>query len=60
MWTVEVSCHEVGPFFPTLQVDFIHKKGKVNRDIKLSNVLIVESGPLPLIKIHDFSMAKDK
>ncbi|KAG1653843.1 hypothetical protein FOA52_008644 [Chlamydomonas sp. UWO 241] len=41
-------------------VDFIHKKGKVNRDIKLANVLVVDSGQLPLVKLCDFGFSKDK
>ena len=32
-------------------VDFIHRKGKVNRDIKLSNVLVVDHMTLPLVKV---------
>jgi len=44
----------------TITMEFIHKKGKVNRNIKLENVLVVESGPLPLIKLYDFGLSKDK
>eukprot|EP00798_Chlamydomonas_sp_ICE-L_P008856 gene8856-3740_t len=43
-----------------IAVDFIHKKGKVNRDIKLANVLVSEKGKLPLVKLCDFGFSKDK
>ncbi|PNW73673.1 hypothetical protein CHLRE_13g568050v5 [Chlamydomonas reinhardtii] len=42
-----------------IAVDFCHKKGKVNRDIKLANILLQE-GHLPLVKLCDFGFSKDK
>jgi len=34
------------------QVDFCHKRGKVLRDIKLSNILLsISEGQLPLVKL---------
>ncbi|GLI61186.1 hypothetical protein VaNZ11_003478, partial [Volvox africanus] len=42
-----------------MAVDFCHKKGKVNRDIKLANILLQE-GHLPLVKLCDFGFSKDK
>lgn len=42
-----------------IAVDFCHRLGKVNRDIKLANILI-QSGQLPLVKLCDFGFSKDK
>lgn len=36
-----------------------HKMGKVNRDIKLANILL-QDGQLPLVKLCDFGFSKDK
>mmetsp|Transcript_33756 Transcript_33756/g.85431 ORF Transcript_33756/g.85431 Transcript_33756/m.85431 type:complete len:539 (-) Transcript_33756:1450-3066(-) len=44
-----------------IAVDFCHKNGKVNRDIKLANVLLQLNGnQLPLVKLCDFGFSKDK
>lgn len=43
-----------------LAVDFMHKRGKVHRDIRLSNVLVVDSGVMPLIKLRNLHLSKDK
>lgn len=49
-------------FFQQLVIglDYCHKKGVVNRDIKLENTLLqmVPSLPLPLLKICDFGYSK--
>eukprot|EP00798_Chlamydomonas_sp_ICE-L_P016247 gene16247-22422_t len=43
-----------------LAVDFCHRKGKINRDIKLSNILLsIAEGQLPLLKLCDFGFSKD-
>lgn len=41
-------------------VDYCHKKGVANRDIKLENTLlqVVQNLPLPLLKICDFGYSK--
>lgn len=43
-----------------IALDFCHKKGVVNRDIKLENTLLqaVPGLPLPLLKICDFGYSK--
>jgi serine/threonine-protein kinase SRK2 len=50
-------------FFQQLMVglDYCHRKGVVNRDIKLENTLLknVPNLPLPLVKICDFGYSKD-
>lgn len=53
--------HEARWFFQQLiiAVDFVHKKGVVNRDIKLENTLL-DSSPKPLIKLCDFGYSKDE
>eukprot|EP00201_Polytomella_parva_P006872 CAMPEP_0175075364 /NCGR_PEP_ID=MMETSP0052_2-20121109/21954_1 /TAXON_ID=51329 ORGANISM="Polytomella parva, Strain SAG 63-3" /NCGR_SAMPLE_ID=MMETSP0052_2 /ASSEMBLY_ACC=CAM_ASM_000194 /LENGTH=356 /DNA_ID=CAMNT_0016344031 /DNA_START=37 /DNA_END=1108 /DNA_ORIENTATION=- len=49
-------------FFQQLIValDYCHKKGVVNRDVKLENTLLheIEELPLPLLKICDFGYSK--
>ena len=42
-----------------LAVDFCHRMGVVNRDIKLENTLLAGDGR-PLIKIADFGFSKDE
>ncbi|KAG1660727.1 hypothetical protein FOA52_003036 [Chlamydomonas sp. UWO 241] len=42
-----------------LTVEFMHKMGKCNRDIKLENIMVVDKG-LPLIKLCNFGLSKDK
>lgn len=39
-------------------LDYCHKKGVVNRDIKLENTLVDRSQPQPRIKICDFGFSK--
>jgi serine/threonine-protein kinase SRK2 len=41
-------------------VDYCHKRGVANRDIKLENTLlqVVKGLPLPLLKICDFGYSK--
>ena len=53
--------HEARWFFQQLiiAIDFVHKKGVVNRDIKLENTLL-DSSPKPLIKLCDFGYSKDE
>ncbi len=41
-------------------VDFMHKKGKVHRNLGLSSIIISDSGQLPIVKLSDFSFAVDK
>ncbi len=42
------------------QVDFCHRRSKLLRDIKLSNILLaISEGQLPLVKLCDFSISKD-
>jgi serine/threonine-protein kinase SRK2 len=44
-----------------LALDFCHAKGVASRDIKLSNTLLaLAPGQLPLVKLADFGLAKDK
>lgn len=48
---------------PALQIiglDYCHRRGVVNRDIKLENTLLtmVPGLPLPLLKICDFGYSK--
>lgn len=49
-------------FFQQLMIgiDYCHKRGVVNRDIKLENTLLQENNglPLPLVKICDFGYSK--
>ncbi|GAX79602.1 hypothetical protein CEUSTIGMA_g7043.t1 [Chlamydomonas eustigma] len=40
-------------------VEFLHKRRKINLDIKLSSVLITEQGPLPVLKLFHFGLSKD-
>lgn len=40
-------------------VDFCHKKGIQNRDIKLENILLDGTKPRPLVKICDFGYSKN-
>lgn len=51
--------HEARWFFQQLIIamDFVHKKGVANRDIKLENTLL-DSSPKPLIKLCDFGYSK--
>lgn len=44
----------------TIGVDYCHKRGVANRDIKLENTLLqkVNGLPLPLLKICDFGYSK--
>jgi serine/threonine-protein kinase SRK2 len=43
-----------------IAIDFCHRKGKVNRDLKLANTLIaLTDGQLPLLKLCDFGFSKD-
>ncbi|GAX83181.1 hypothetical protein CEUSTIGMA_g10607.t1 [Chlamydomonas eustigma] len=43
-----------------IAVDFCHRKGKLLRDIKLSNILLsISEGQLPLVKLCDFTISKD-
>ena len=42
-----------------LAVDFCHRMGVVNRDIKLENTLLA-GDTRPLIKISDFGFSKDE
>lgn len=42
------------------QVDFCHQRGKMIRDLKLSNVMLsFAEGQLPIVKLVDFSVSKD-
>lgn len=41
-------------------MDFCHRRGKLLRDIKLSNVLLaISQGQLPLVKLCDFTISRD-
>lgn len=43
-----------------IAIDYCHRKGKVNRDLKLANTLIaLTDGQLPLVKLCDFGFSKD-
>lgn len=41
-------------------VDYCHRLGIANRDIKLDNILLDGSLPLPIIKMCDFGYSKDE
>lgn len=41
-----------------LTMDYCHKKGIMNRDIKLENILLHSSDPWPLLKMCDFGCSK--
>ena len=44
--------HKIRLFHCDLQIDFCHKRGKLLRDIKLSNILLsISEGQLPIVKI---------
>jgi serine/threonine-protein kinase SRK2 len=44
-----------------LALDFCHRRGKVCRGVKLANTLLaLAPGQLPLVKLADFGLAKDK
>lgn len=43
-----------------IAVDYCHRLGIANRDIKLDNVLLDGSLPLPIIKMCDFGYSKDE
>eukprot|EP00208_Stichococcus_sp_RCC1054_P006645 CAMPEP_0206137726 /NCGR_PEP_ID=MMETSP1473-20131121/2795_1 /ASSEMBLY_ACC=CAM_ASM_001109 /TAXON_ID=1461547 /ORGANISM="Stichococcus sp, Strain RCC1054" /LENGTH=349 /DNA_ID=CAMNT_0053530941 /DNA_START=308 /DNA_END=1357 /DNA_ORIENTATION=- len=43
-----------------IAVDYCHRLGIANRDIKLDNVLLDGSQPLPIIKMCDFGYSKDE
>ncbi|PSC74495.1 sulfur stress regulator [Micractinium conductrix] len=51
---------EAGWFFQQLMiaVDYCHRMGVTNRDIKLENALL-DGSPRPLIKLADFGFSKD-
>ena len=52
--------HFTHPIPSHRKVDFCHRKGKLLRDIKLSNVLLaISEGQLPLVKLCDFTISKD-
>lgn len=42
-----------------LAVEYCHRKGVVNRDIKLDNILLQEAGAIPIIKLCDFGYSKN-
>lgn len=48
-------------FFQQLMVavDYCHRKGVANRDIKLENILLSEGEYLPILKLCDFGYSKD-
>lgn len=41
-------------------LDFCHRKGIANRDIKLENTLLDGSAPVPLLKMCDFGYSKNE
>jgi serine/threonine protein kinase len=41
-----------------LAVDYCHKMGVANRDIKLENTLLSNRKPLPILKLTDFGFCK--
>ncbi|GAB4816879.1 hypothetical protein N2152v2_003925 [Parachlorella kessleri] len=41
-------------------VDYSHKMGVANRDIKLENTLLADDSPRPLVKLADFGFSKDE
>lgn len=43
-----------------LALDFVHRRGKVCRGVKLANTLLaLAPGQLPLVKLADFGFSKD-
>ena len=43
-----------------IAVDYCHRLGIANRDIKLENTLLDDSRPLPKVKLCDFGYSKDE
>ena len=41
-------------------LDYCHRMGIANRDIKLDNILLHGRGPRPVVKICDFGYSKDE
>ena len=41
-------------------VDYCHKMGVANRDIKLENTLLRDTSSRPLVKLADFGFSKDE
>ncbi|GAB4821373.1 hypothetical protein N2152v2_008419 [Parachlorella kessleri] len=41
-------------------LDYCHRMGVSNRDMKLENVLISDTGPRPIVRLSDFGFSKDE